>query len=191
VGGFHSLLTLAGDAARGLRDPQVHGLCAAFVALVFGWAGAAKLRRPALAAMAMVDFGVARRARPGFGRGLGAVEVALALVLASGFEQRAALAVAGAICAVFALVIGRSLVRGDTFACFCFGDSSAALSSRTLVRTLSLGALAVTTAVLSAPAVPDMQTLVLDGVGAVALLASLTILARIDPLLRSPSTVTG
>ena len=112
------------------------------LALIFLWSGATKLRRPRLAAMAMVDFGVVRRPVTGLGLALGLVEVGLGLVLLTGLLAGPALGVATLLLGLFTVLLARSLAAGAEFPCQCFGGEDDAISARTLARTggLTLGA---------------------------------------------------
>lgn len=109
---------IVGDFVGQLRDllsePTVHGVGVWFLALTFAVSGIAKLRRPTLAAMAMVDFGVLRSVRTEFGLALGLGELLLALWLASHAAERASLFVASALLWLFVFLITRQLVAGKT-----------------------------------------------------------------------------
>lgn len=121
------------------------------LALVFLWSGTAKMRNPTRAAWALVDFGVARHVRPSSGIAFATVEVASGVALGVGAVLGGAIAVAAAtvaavLFAAFVVAIARSLSRGETFECFCFGEASGSLSIRTLVRAGALAALAAVAA---------------------------------------------
>ena len=75
VNGFGSAIALLTQVFHLVTGPAGYGIAIWVLAIVFVWSGFAKLRRPALAAMAMNDFGVLRRVRPR----LGAAELLLAL----------------------------------------------------------------------------------------------------------------
>ncbi len=154
---------------------------------VFAWSGVAKLRRPTLAAMAIVDFGVTRRARPVLGVLLGSVEVLLATLLALGVLSRLVLALTAMLLWFFALLIARSLRAGANFACFCFGEADDRLSGWTLVRTIALALLAsmetLTALSLSSTTVP-YATRILQAIAALSLLGTIVLARSIPRLLR-------
>ena len=142
MNGFGSALSLM-EGARGLlTSPAGYGIAVWVLAIVFVWSGLAKLRRPALAAMAITDFGVLRKIRPWLGTASwwGGV--------ASGpFPDRRCVpivflpATAGLLW-LFVLLIARSLWSGKEFSCFCFGGADARISRVTLLRTIALALLA-------------------------------------------------
>lgn len=183
MGGFSAALSLGRSMFDAWTGPTGSGVTAWILAAVFVMSGVAKLRRPALAAMAMVDFAVVRDVRPALGWMLGAVEVALAIALPI-VPSRVA-TVATVLLWLFVLLIGRSLVGGASFACFCFGDGDSPLSHWTLVRS---GALAVAATVLAVG--PDPGTLSqrtdvhLEPIIATAALGVLVLTGRIPELLR-------
>lgn len=109
--------------------------------LVFLISGYVKLRDPARAALAIVDFGVARRARAATGFGLGLAEVLLGLVTIA-FASRLVLLVSALLLWMFLTLILRSLRRGEDFACYCFGDTDGHLSVWTAARTALIAILA-------------------------------------------------
>jgi hypothetical protein len=115
--------------------------------VTFSVSGFMKLRHPFLTAMALVDFRVASRADQRLGMALGVFEVALAIGLASQLFSVATRLVAAVLLWVFVALIARSLSRGESFACFCFGRSDDGLSLRTLARTTFLAAVASLVAV--------------------------------------------
>jgi hypothetical protein len=187
MNGFESALSLIADAIRLVSAPAGYGIGAWVLATIFVWSGIAKLRRPALAAMAMVDFGVLRRARPRLGAALGAAELLLALFLATGTLPVVFLPATAVLLWVFALLIARSLFAGEDFACFCFGDIDSRLSWLTLART---GALALLASVLTV-AVPRTgtyaglsETYLLQAVSAVALVGVIMLGSQLPKLLR-------
>jgi hypothetical protein len=153
MNGFESALSLATDALRIATTPDIRGIAVWVLVIIFAWSGIAKLRRPGLAALAMVDFGVLRRARPRLGSALGAAELVLALFLATGALLVLSLPIAAGLLWLFVLLIAKSLWVGERFACFCFGDADSKLSSLTLFRTAALAILASVLAFTSAPTV--------------------------------------
>lgn len=185
MGGFEYALSLAGDALRLLRSSPGHGIVVWFLAIIFLWSGVVKLRRPALAAMAVADFGVVRRPFPGLGRALGTAEVLLAVLLVSGVVPTLILPITAALLWFFAFLIARSLRSGESFACFCFGGSDSKLSRWTLARTVALALIA--SAQVPAPVLGSYpilsQSYVIQAVSAVALVGTLVLLGRVPRLL--------
>src|SRR5688572_9438782 len=127
-GGFETLLSLIGEAAEAVTSDPLSGALTWLLAGVFAIAGTTKLRRPAVAAMAMLDFRIVRRPRPVLGAALGALELTLAVALVLGVAPAPTLAAAALLLAVFAALIARALRAGDTFACFCLGDDDSEIS---------------------------------------------------------------
>lgn len=187
MNGFESALSLIAEAIRLVTAPAGYGIGVWVLATIFVWSGFAKLRRPALAAMAMVDFGVLRRARPRLGAALGAAELLLALFLATGTLPVVFLPATAVLLWVFTLLIARSLFAGEDFACFCFGDGDSRLSWPTLART---GTLALLASVLTVD-VPRTgtyaglsETYLLQAVSAVALVGVIMLGSQLPKLLR-------
>lgn len=151
---------------------------------VFIWSGTVKVRQPALAALAMVDFRVVRRSRSGYGLALGVAELTLALGLV--VLPRQAMTVASLLLWLFVFLIFRSLHAGERFACFCFGDGGGHLSSWTLARTTALALLATLIAIgTSRPtALHRIDHTVLAMVSASALLGGITLISYTRSLLR-------
>jgi methylamine utilization protein MauE len=87
--------------------------------------------------------------------------------------------------AVFAMLIARSLARGERFSCFCFGDSEATLSRLTLARTVALTALGVVVvfndATLAGQPAPDV---ILEAVVAIGLVGLAMTAVRMPKLWR-------
>ncbi|HEV3000931.1 MAG TPA: MauE/DoxX family redox-associated membrane protein [Solirubrobacteraceae bacterium] len=147
MGGLEHLIEGAGDAIAGFPGSPAHALALAALATVFVWSGVAKVRRPWLTAMAIVDFGVGDRPRPQLGRAVAWGELALgaafiAALWASPWFGVVAGAIAIAVLATFAWFIARALRSGLSFACFCFGDPGDRVSRATLARTSALAVLA-------------------------------------------------
>jgi hypothetical protein len=151
MNGFAHVLQFAADGLGALTGPTGHGIGVFCLAIVFAWSGMAKLRRPELAALAIVDFGLTRHAKPILGYTLGTAEAALAVLLVVGTSMPPILLATAALLWLFAALIARSLLAGERFACFCFGDGEATLSGATLARTLALAALATALALAPVP----------------------------------------
>lgn len=188
MNGFDSAISLVGGSIRILAEGPGYGVSTLFLALIFAWSGVVKLRRPALAAMAMVDFGVTRRVRPRLGFALGTVELILALALVlGGPTSRLTLAGTATLLWIFVLLIARSLWSGERFACFCFGEAGSELSNQTLIRTASLALLASALALAAAPidAYRGLDgTSVLEASVATAVLGSAVLLGRVPDLFK-------
>lgn len=182
--GFATGWSLFKQGIHLLQVPPAAGIALWLLVGVFTWSGIAKLRRPALAALAMVDFGVARRGYPWMGRALGAAEAALAAALI--VVPHPALAVATGLLWLFVVLVARSLLGGEQFACFCFGDSGDRLSTWTLARTTAL-ALLSTTLLLAPPLSLLAQGTAqhsLYAVGGAAMLGISVLARRVHSLLR-------
>lgn len=142
MGGFRALVELAGEAVAVVTNASAYAIALSLLAALFFVSGASKLRRPRLAAVAMVNFGVARRARPAYGRALGLGEIGLASLLATRVESRTTLVAAAALLWFFSVLIARALLSGERFPCQCFGESESALTGATLARTATLALVA-------------------------------------------------
>jgi uncharacterized membrane protein YphA (DoxX/SURF4 family) len=140
------------------------------LAVVFAWAGVAKLRTPAATAatfraLRLPAHGVLARTVP-----LAELALAALLVAAPRFGGPVAVVLLGG----FTLLLARRLGRGETVSCGCFGSArQAPIAATDLVRNGLLIGLAVAVAVLAAPAVPGLSALVAGtaaiAIGAVAL----------------------
>ena len=167
-----------------MTGPAGYGIAIWVLAIIFVWSGLAKLRRPALAAMAMNDFGILRRVRPRLGGALGAVELLLALSLIIGAFPVLILPVTAGLLWFFVLLIARSLWAGKDFSCFCFGDADSRLSRLTLVRTIALALLASALLVVPLRYASFDQIYLLQAVSAAALVGAIVLAGRIPRLLR-------
>jgi hypothetical protein len=187
VNGFESALSLFARILHLVTAPPGYGIAVWVLAIILLWSGVAKLRRPTLAAMAMVDFGVLRRVRPRLGSALGAAELSLALFLITGTLPALFLPVAAGLLWFFALLIAKSLRSGRDFACFCFGDADSKLSRLTLVRTTTLALLA-SLLVIAWPSAGTYagfsETYLLQALTAAALVGAVVLSSQIPRLLR-------
>ncbi|HEY4331777.1 MAG TPA: MauE/DoxX family redox-associated membrane protein, partial [Ilumatobacteraceae bacterium] len=122
----------------------------AVVGIVFVAAGAGKLADRAGPGAGMADFGVPARFTTAAGYTLSIVElIVAALVIADGTAAWGASA-AAALLLLFSIVIARSLARGATPDCHCFGAvHSAPMSHSLLWRDLGLAAIAIVVAVFT------------------------------------------
>jgi hypothetical protein len=187
MNGFESALALFARFLQLVTAPAGYGIAVWVLTIIFVWSGVAKLRRPALAAMAITDFGVLRRVRPRLGSALGAAEVLLALFLATGTLPMLFLPVTAGLLWIFVLLIARSLFSGEDFACFCFGDGDSRLSRLTLARTAALALLASVLA-LAPPLTGSYagfdETYLLQAVSAAALVGAIMLGSQVPRLLR-------
>ena len=170
-----------------MTKPAGYGIAVWVLTIIFVWSGVAKLRKPALAAMAITDFGILRRIRPRLGSALGGTEVLLALFLVTGTLPMLFLPVTAGLLWLFVLLIARSLWSGKNFACFCFGDAASKLSRWTLIRTAALAMLASLLAVAPLPTgvyASFAQTYVLQAVAAAAIVGAVVLGGQIPKLLR-------
>lgn len=164
-----------------------YGLARWFLAGVFAASSIPKLRRPSLAAMAIVDFRVSRRVRPGWGMTLGAFEAILATSLAARIALGLAMTASALLLWLFAALIARSLLTGQRFACFCFGETDSELSTWSLLRTTGLAVVAsimVPAAVRAQPGAGFAQRDVVQAIGGLSLLAIVTLVSRVPRLLK-------
>jgi hypothetical protein len=184
LNGFGSALSLLAESIGLLTAPAGYGIAVWVLAIVFVWSGLAKLRRPALAAMAITDFGVLRKIRPWLGTALGSAELLLAVSLIAGVLPMVFLPVTAGLLVFFVLLIAKSLWSGKEFSCFCFGDADAKISRVTLVRTIALALLASALAVAPLPYASLGQTYLLQALCAAALVGAITLGGQIPKLLR-------
>ena len=184
MNGFGSAIALLTQVFDLVTGPAGYGIAIWVLAVIFAWSGFAKLRRPALAAMAMNDFGILRRVRPNLGRALGAMELLLALSLITGTLLVVILPVTAGLLWFFVLLIARSLWLGKDFSCFCFGDADSRLSRLTLVRTTALALLASALVVVPRWYAGFDQIYLLQAISAAALVGAIVLASRIPRLLR-------
>ena len=184
MGGFEAAGTLLRGVYEELTGPGL-GIVMSFLAWVFVVSGIAKLRRPALTAMAVVDFGVTRRVVPRLGIALGAVELALGAALMLRILPAVTLALTCALLGAFVFVVGRALVQKRSFPCYCFGDSDRDLSLWTLARAGALAALAAL-AVLGGPGTVEaaLRTRALQEIAAASVFGAAVMAAFVPRLVR-------
>ena len=184
MNGFESAISLFAKALQLITAPTGYGIAVWILAIVFAWSGVAKLRRPTLAAVAMMDFGVLRRVRPALGSALGAVELLVALSLATGMLAVIFLPITAGLLWFFVLLIAKSLLSGEDFACFCFGETDSRLSRLTLVRTVALALLASVLAFAPLSYAGFDQTYLLQAISAAAFVGAIVLGSQIARLLR-------
>jgi hypothetical protein len=193
-GGLDTLSQAIASAFDTLGQPAFFSTACFVLALVFVLSAVPKLRKPELAALAMVDFGVTRRSHPRAGLGLGVGELAIAAgaSVAAGstaVAPRAILvAVAATVLWVFAVLIARALRFPERFDCYCFG-SDEQISYPTLVRTGALGVLATVLAFAAFQPSESISatSLLLSLVLAVAILSIVVLAARLPAVLEVSS----
>jgi hypothetical protein len=191
VDGFDSLFNAARDAISALLDDPGYGVAMwAFVG-IFVWSGLAKIKAPALAALAMADLGIAQNPRVTLGRLAGLAELTLAALVAFGAVARGQLAVvaigsAAAVLWAFTVLLARAFASGSRAPCFCFGDSDAPLSRLAVARTFALATAATGLALAPGPQRADAtaNALILEIVSAFALLSVAALVIQGHKLLR-------
>jgi hypothetical protein len=187
VNGFEAALSLVADGVRLVTAPSGYGVAIWVFGIVLAWSGTAKLRRPALTAMAMVDFGVFRRVRPRLGSALGVAELSLALLLVTGTLPTIFLPAAAGLLWIFVVLIARSLWVGKRFACLCFGEANSKLSGLTLARTATLALFASVLSVTPLPAAVHTGfglTYALQAASAAAIVGTVVLVSLVPRLLR-------
>src|SRR5689334_16406782 len=113
------------------------------LALVFGVAGVAKLNDRAGTRLALTSFGVSERLVMPLGWMLPIIELVAALALLPSLTAWWGAVLALALLLTFTAAITRSLMRGQSPDCRCFGQLHAAPVTRiTLLRNLGLAAVA-------------------------------------------------
>lgn len=167
-----------------MTAPAGYGIAVWVLAIVFVWSGLAKVRRPALAAMAITDFGLLHKIRPWLGAALGGAELLLAVSLIAGALPIVFLPVTAGLLWFFVLLIARSLWLGKDFSCFCFGDADSRLSRFTLFRTAALALLATALVVVPLRYAGFDQVYLLQAISAAALVGTIVLASRIPSLLR-------
>jgi hypothetical protein len=184
-GGLHHLFDAVADQA-------FFGCLALLLALVFVASAVPKLRKPELAALAIVDFGVARRAHRWAGLGLGVAEFALAIALAMAAAMATPARAVPAACAAlllwaFVWLIARSLREPERFSCQCFGSSDP-VSAVTLIRTvlLAVGATLLFVSALGSMAAPTVEQWFLESAIAASVLGVVALSLRLPDALEVP-----
>lgn len=181
MNGFSTLANLGTELLALVSQPHWHGVGAFVIALTFLVSGLAKLRRPDLAGMALVDFGIARRASPSLGATLGGSEVLLAIAVALPATREFGLICAAGVLSSFVVLLFRALHAGGRFPCFCFGDASERLSVWSVVRSLGLALLAAVAALPTQPVV-SAQSTALQLVTSLAILGTAAVVMRLREL---------
>lgn len=180
------------DALSAVGSQPVFGIASLTLAVVFVLSAIPKLRKPELAALAMVDFGVVARPRRWMGVALGAGELAVAVGLAVAAASSTAsirllpMVLAALVLWVFVALLAKAMRSDEEFACFCFGGEDSAASPRTLLRTLALALLASVMVVgaLEAGTSPSAKEWILELLIAASAIGALAVAAKIPMLLK-------
>lgn len=190
MSGFEALWTLIQQGEALLIGATGSGIASWFLVLIFAFSGLPKVRRPALAALAMMNFGLFQRVLPFFGRMLGVSEMGLALALALDASHVLdiwfAVVAAAVLLWSFTFLIARSLLADAKFACFCFGEVDDQISAWTLARTLALALLASGLAMGrgSTSGITSVQPILVQGLIALSLFGTLALVLQVPVLLR-------
>jgi Methylamine utilisation protein MauE len=197
LNGIGQLIEAAESGFRQLPAGVLQPVLVALLGFVFAWSGIAKARSPWVPALAIVNFGVAKRPslRLAWAVALGEIGLAAMLlispVMSSSFAPLAA-GSAAVVLLAFSLLIARALRSGRSFACACFGNGDDRLSNRTLARACALGVLAVACAAVSPQEQPlSVADLLLTWCAAASLLGTSVLLLRARELVRLPSPSHG
>lgn len=191
MNGFSAVISLTLSVITVLREPVAVRATLYFLSGVFLISGISKIRRPELVAMSMVDFGIADAVHPRFGRGFGALELMLAVMLVpSGlWSGRLSWLTPTAVAMLlwsFVVLLARSLISGHRFPCHCFGNDESALSGWTLGRTIVLAGAATLAALetRTTGANPGAAEAILELICAMAALSVVGLGQRLGGLLR-------
>jgi hypothetical protein len=187
--GFELLSSAAASALQLIADAEVRSVFVWALAGTLLWSGSSKIRRPLLAATALMRFGLVKTAPRIYGQLLGVAELVLAALLVARVAPLFALATATALFTAFAILIGGRLRAGDTRPCYCFG-SDAPLGSVALARATGL---AIVAGVLSATAPrwappPELGSIGWYAAGAGALMGVAALVAALPTVMRLTST---
>ena len=147
---------------------------AAFTSFVLLYSGLLKIVAPGAAGRALVHFHVTRQFRQSVARALGGFEALLGGLILIPWTSRTASGAASLLFAVFAVLLLRALVRGERFACGCFGEDSRDLDGWTLVRA---SLLCVVAGLLAARNVGDAGVGLADVIVGSALLSGCVVVA--------------
>lgn len=157
------------------------------LAAVFIMSGVPKMRRPELAAIAMVDLSMASRPFPRIAYVVGVFECLLGAGLAFASHQQLVL-VAAVLLWFFAILLILRLRSQPEFPCFCFGESDDKLNVWSVLRTTALACLATALAIARPPdSAYEATTPVLQGITALALLSTALLIGSTRKTLRASS----
>lgn len=193
MNGFERIAAGASDGFDFLARPEVYAIGSFLLAVVFLVSAYPKLRKPRLAALAIVDFGVMKKVRSEAGLALAFIELSLALalfgaVMASGGGVVLPLVLAALLLWIFVALIARALTSSERFSCFCFGAGDSSLSAWTLVRSTLLAVLATGLVFASGnQAAPALEEVALELATAVSILGTLALLVHAPGIWRENS----
>lgn len=154
---------------------EVSYAAALVLAVVFAWAGVAKLRRRPATARAFAALGLASPQALSVGVPLAELALAVGLVIVPAVAGVAALAVL----AGFTTFLALSVLRGDPVGCGCFGTASAARAGAAeLVRNGFLAAAAVMAATAPGRVLPGPAALATVAAAAVVAAAVVRAVSR-------------
>lgn len=170
-------------------DPRTHVIAASLLGAVFLFSAIPKLRRPDLAAMALVDFGLVRTAKSRLGRGLGAFEALLGLGLLTGVAAPLPAALSTVALWTFSILLIRALRSGQAISCFCFGGTDP-ISTKTVMRTIGLAAMSSVVMLLPLQFLA-IEDALLSAVVATCILGSLALAAATASAFRAPAVSYG
>lgn len=173
MNGVDAMITTGTFFARAALDPRARLVATSLLGVVFILSGIPKVRRPDLAAMAFVDFGLVRTVRTQFGVLLGATECLLGVALLTSIAAPLPTALSVVALWTFTVLLARTLRSGRAISCFCFGGSDL-ISTRTVVRTLGLAVMSSAVMLLPSP-VAGIADLVLAAVFAACMLGSVAL----------------
>lgn len=186
--GFQLVAAFVSQAVDWLNRAHAPEAAMLLVAGAFVLGGWAKTRRPLLAALAVVEFGVLKRASPAAGLMVGLAEIALGIALVLPDSRFVAQSAAVVLLWTFAALLVRQLILHRDAPCFCFGQADEPLTWWTVARTGGL-AVAITYAtfagLVTASGNASWSVFALSVVSAVALLASYGLLAHLPRLATS------
>ncbi|HYI99402.1 MAG TPA: MauE/DoxX family redox-associated membrane protein [Thermoleophilaceae bacterium] len=192
MNGIEETIELIESAGLALSKSALHPTLIAMIGVVFLWSGTAKARSPWISAFAIAEFGITRqpRIRVAKAAALGELGIAGMLLTAPAVSSEAvgvAAGIATLTLLAFSLLIMLALRAGKSFACACFGDDSAPLTSWTLIRSCML-VLVAAVGFATTPASPPLPIgeLALSWCGGAGLLATGVLLSRARQLARLP-----
>jgi uncharacterized membrane protein YphA (DoxX/SURF4 family) len=140
VDGFELLSAGLAELWRWLGSDQVSLAARLALAALFAAAGAHKVRHPFVAATALVNFRVTRRASKAAGALLGWTEVAVAALLLAPVAAVAVAgcAAAGLLSAVYVVVTAKAVHAGERFPCDCLPGLTGEVSRASVARAVAM-----------------------------------------------------
>jgi uncharacterized membrane protein HdeD (DUF308 family) len=170
-----------GDVPGGLGT---FAICVCVLSIVFLWSSVSKLADLGGTAETISAFGFGSVPRRRWALVAGVAELALGVALAASLAigpaaSRAAGAAAALLLFFFVAIVARSLIRGQRFACHCFGSHEKPLSRSTLLRAVCLAVIATLLAEIRLDQPAGFRTLILAFVSAAAAVGATAIAASI------------